>query len=637
MAYPRHRCCPAASLWLGLSLLLASAIAGANEEEVAAAQTGNAAATRETLAIYIEGVEDAVRENVLAYLSIGRLAGERLFADSPLDLLKNITPSAESADTAATPPAAVYTVTVDEDRLRWLHNRAERDIQQALEPFGYYQPTIDASLQNTSQGWTATYRVDPGPPVRIAKLDITILGQGADDPAFEKAIADFPLAEGDVLKHAAYEQLKKDLQLIATERGYFDASLKTGAIRVNLQQNSADIILRYDAGTRYRFGPMQFPEDIPLDAAFLQRFVEFQVGEPYASEALLNLQGDLINSNYFRQVAVEAPPEQAVDYAIPIIVKLTMREPNQYLFGLGYGTDTGVRGKIGYNRRWLNRRGHYFRSELLGSQIRFGLGLEYLIPGADPNQDLHTFFLTATREDSVVKDTENVVTGYRWKRNFGLWQRILELSYGVETFRFSNSGEDQTSKLLLPSVTWIYSDAARDFNVTEGKRFELRLRGAYEPLLSDLSFIQPTLRGKLIQKVGSKFRVIVRSDVGATTATEFRKLPASLRFYAGGDNSVRGYELDKIGPENDEGDVIGGKYLVVGSLELEYRFLEKWSAAVFVDSGDAFDEDLDLKTGVGFGVRWRSPVGPVRIDIAHALDRTPGDLIRLHFNIGPEL
>ena len=137
--------------------------------------------------------------------------------------------------------------------------------------------------------------------------------------------------------------------------------------------------------------------------------------------------------------------------------------------------------------------------------------------------------------------------------------------------------------------------------------------------------------------LGSRGRVILRGEAGVTIASEVTVLPASIRFFAGGDQSVRGYDYKELGPVDENGEVIGGRYLLVGSIEYDHRITDDWSVAAFLDAGNAFDDfDEPLEQGAGFGVRWRSPVGPVRLDIANAISK-PGNHWRVHFTIGPDL
>lgn len=524
-----------------------------------------------------------------------------------------------------------------ETRLRWLHEKADEDIRRALQPFGYYKPQIHSNLQKTASGWEARYQVDPGQPIRIGSLDVTIQGDGTRDPRFQDVLEHLPLVEGETLEHTRYEDLKQDLQKLATEYGYFDAKMLKSQIRVDLQAYQAGIVLHFDTGKRYSFGEAIFNQDA-LDLDFLKKYVDFQPGDPYKAETLLKLQSDLIDSEYFEQVEIDTTPDKAVDYRIPVDIDLAARKKYKFKFGLGYGTDTGIRGSATVEQRRVNRRGHKYRTTLTASQIKYGLAGEYIIPGEDPRKNNYAIRLNALREDSDVKDTFNVTAGLNYRQKDVYWDKIYSLEYLYETFKFS--GEKTTTVLLLPSAKWTFVSTEDRLNVADGYRLNMLLRGSLESALSDTSFLQGDIRGKWIKSFSENSRLIVRGDFGSTLISNnnFDDLPATLRFYAGGDNSVRGYKLDEIGPRNEEGDVIGGKHLAVGSLEYEHRVLEKWSIAAFIDSGDAFnDNSFDPKTGVGIGVRWASPVGPVRIDVASGLDRPPGDKVRLHLNIGPDL
>jgi translocation and assembly module TamA len=583
------------------------------------------------LALVVEGVQGDQLANVLAYLQIAR-AAQPVQDAFVLKWLRDKFAWFPQAPESVT----YYTLPFGEPRLRWLHGKAAEDIRQALQPFGYYQPTVRGTLEHTDQTWVAHYHIDRGPPIRIGRLDIRVLGDGEEDPEFQRLLRQLPLAEGGILFQPAYEALKKQLQRTAANRGYFDAKLQTHRIAIDLQAQRAEVTLVFETGRRYRFGDIDLPT-VALAPQFLRRYVQLHQlhpGDPYDSEALLRLQSDLINSNYFNRVEVRAPPEQAVDEQVPVIVDLELQPGRELSFGLGYTTDTGPQAKIGLEYRHLNRYGHRLRSEAQASTIHYGMGMVYEIPGADPVNDLYTLQAVAYRENSDVKDTETVLIGGSWKKGFKVWERLLSLNYSIERF---TTDDQQTSQLLVGAATFTRVSADDPLNTTRGSRLELKLQEAYQPLLSDISFLQPRLTGKLIWSFRQHSRLIGRADLGATAVSDFDQLPSSLRFFAGGDKSVRGYELDNIGPVNDAGDVVGGRYLVVASLEYEYRFLEKWGVAAFVDSGDAFDNTLDLKTGAGLGLRWYSPFGPIRLDLAHAFQNHPGSNFRIHLTIGPDL
>ena len=559
-----------------------------------------------TLKININGLDDELRANVLAYLRLNRFASGK----------------------QALP---------DEARLRWLHDKAEQDIRQALQPFGYYKPQLtNSQLNRTDDGWQAEYTIQPGSAIAIATLDIQILGAGQDDANFKKILDEQPLAEGQTLRHARYETLKQQLQSVATERGYFDARFSQSQIRIDLEAYQARIRLHYQTGERYRFGEVIFLQDEFADE-FLSRYLDFQPGDPYYAPILLSLQSNLINSEYFDQVSIAAPLEKAENKVVPVEVTLSPRKKRQYSLGLGYGTDTGIRGRGGLEQRRVNRWGHNYELQLLASQIQYSLAGEYIIPGDDPRTDSYRIRSTLTQEDSDVKEATTATLGFSQQRQDGLWLKIASLDYQYEKFTFSDETEE--TKLLIGSLNWTRVAADPDrINVTAGSRIGFEIRVGADFLLSDISFAQAAVNAKWIRALNDKSRILLRGTAGTTYIDnkDFPRFPTSLRFFTGGDRSVRGYSLDIIGPRNDEDDVIGGKHVIAGSVEYEYRILDKWSLAAFVDAGDAFNNSPNLKTGVGVGVRWQSPIGPVRVDLASGLDE-PGDTFRVHISIGPDL
>ena len=195
---------------------------------------------------------------------------------------------------------------------------------------------------------------------------------------------------------------------------------------------------------------------------------------------------------------------------------------------------------------------------------------------------------------------------------------------------------DGISNLLIPKATWTLVRADNRLIATDGYRVELETSGSAEALLSDATFLQGIMRGKLVRAFGKQGRLVMRADAGATATGNFDSMPASNRFFTGGDNSVRGYEYKSIAPENEDGDLIGGKYLLVGSVEYDYNVYGKWYLAAFYDIGSAFSESpIDASSGAGVGIRWASPVGMVRVDVASALS-DDGNPWRLHITFGPD-
>lgn len=557
-----------------------------------------AAETR--IEVEVQGISDALRRNVLERLGIERR--------------KDI-PGLSESD------------------IRLLHEKASEEIRLALQPFGHYRPSIDARLESVESGWRARYRIDPGPPLTIRELDLRLQGEGNEDEEFRSLLRKLPLRQGATLNHAVYEDAKRALQNLAAERGYLDARFIRQEIRVNLEAYAAHVMLHLDTGPRYRFGPVTIAQDI-LDPGFVARFVKFRAGDFYSTTALLELQSALGDSEYFANVEVLPRPEQAVDRRVPIDVRLSPRKPNKYSLGIGYGTDTGARGSLGWERRYLNAKGHRLRTELQASQIKNSLTTAYIIPIRDPRTDNIAFSAGVSEEDTKTAESDIQTFGASLTRARGKWSETASINYHHE--KFEVGGETGNSTLVLPGVSWTRISADNRIYAARGSRFRVEIRGGANSLGSDSSFLQTRSQLKFIRGIGTG-RAIARIDAGATRVAEFSELPASVRFFAGGDQSVRGYAYNTLGPRDAAGVVVGGRHLLVGSLEYEQRIAGNWAAAVFYDIGNAIDDFSDpLRKGAGIGLRWKSPVGQIRVDLAEALDE-PGRALRLHLTIGPDL
>ena len=523
---------------------------------------------------------------------------------------------------------------LSEGRLHRLHKKAPQEISKALQPFGYYRPTIKSELkQSAPEQWQATYRIDHGTQLRVGSFDFDLSGEMATDPEFQALILDIPLRQGDPFSHLHYEKFKSDLSRLAAERGYFTARFIEHRVEIDLNSYQARISLHYDGGPRYRFGEVLLVQEV-LDPELLRRFIPFERGTPYTLNALLDLQQALNDSNYFRTVEVSpADPDNESD-EVPINVLLTPRKRNRYLFGLGYGTDTGARTKFGWEIPRVNKSGHRFNSEIQLSEIGYALSAHYRVPVLNPRTDQMVYSAGVVNEKTDTSESTVRTVGTSLNRGRGPWRESLSLNYQQEEFIV---GADYgRSILLMPGVNWSRTWASDFINTLDGLRFDIGLRGASNNVVSDTSFAQLQSGLKGITPLGSRDRLIARGRLGGTWTNDFHQLPSSVRFFAGGSQSVRGYSYQSLGPIDNSGKVVGGKHLMIGSIEFEHRLSGKWSAAAFYDAGNAIDKITDkLARGAGFGARWQSPVGPVRFDLATPVGRTGH--WRPHINIGPDL
>ncbi|KXG80320.1 autotransporter assembly complex protein TamA [Pseudomonas mosselii] len=529
----------------------------------------------------------------------------------------------------------------DEEALLRFSRGAEEQTRKAAQALGYYQARVDTEVKpagDKDKPAQLIIRVEPGEPVRLRNVTVRI-----DGPASELKVFRIPdskaLRPGEQLNHGTYEDAKRLIQNQASRYGFFAGRFERQRLAVDPQAGVADIELVYQSGPRYRLGAVTFGGDAPLDNDLLQRMVSFKPGTPYDSELIAELNNDLQSSGYFDSVRVDAAPTAAVGEDIPVDVRLDTRKPRTLGLGLGFSTDVGPRGKANWTRHWVNPQGHSYGWETELSAPRQNVGLWYDVPLDPPLTDKLRFAGGYQNEEISGTDTLSklLTVGPEWHSKLPSgWQRVISLKYQREEYRL---GDDSgLSNLLMPGVSFSYLRSDNRIDPHNGYRLQFDLQAAKEGLGSDTNLIHGNVLLKGLTTLGKRHRLLGRVQFGGSATNGYQQnIPPSLRFFAGGDQSVRGYDYQSLSPKNNQGDRIGGRYLVAGSAEYQYSIAEKWRLATFVDQGNSFNslEFPSLKTGVGIGVRWVSPVGPLRLDLARALDDDGG--FRLHFSMGPEL
>jgi translocation and assembly module TamA len=524
---------------------------------------------------------------------------------------------------------------VSDSGVRRVHRLANRQIRQALQPFGYYDPQIKSSLRKTEEGWFARYEIEPGPPTLVATIDIEVQGDGKEDEGIQRVVESTMLKTGQRLQHSHYENTKAGLLKAALKAGYLDAGYVKSELRVFPSQHRSEITLIVDTGPRYYFGDVQVEQDI-LDPDFVAKFVKIEPGEPFDTERLLTLQLALSDSGYFARVEVEIKREAAQDFHIPIVIRTSPAKKRRYGIGLGFGTDTGPRVKLATEQRRINRRGHSIISDILLSQIKQSIGTQYRVPIGNVTSDRLVYSASATSETVADDgDSDRFTLGVSRNESWRQFERRLYVRFEREDFSLGE--DDDTVKYVIPGATLSQLKADNVLFPRRGYSWSVDLRGAAALLISETSFTRTEASGRIVYPLGERGRFLFRLQLGATGVEDFAELPSSERFFAGGDQSVRGYGYQKLGPTDDSGENIGGRYLAVGSAEADYLFWKKFGAAVFVDAGNADDEfPPDPQIGAGIGLRWRSPVGMLRVDLAHPFSDSDDDL-RIHISIGPDL
>ena len=551
---------------------------------------------------------------------------------------------------------------LSERQIRRLYRAGTDEARRALAPYGYYNPEIQAELQEPAEGsseWHARYDVATGPPTHIKQLQLDIIGPGRNFSALRQVLAASRLHEGDQLQHQAYKSTKNTLSETAYGAGFLNASFSKSEVRVDPKNNSAAITLILDTGERYFFGPVHVEQDF-LDPRFVQKLVPITPGEPYNANRLLDLQLILTESDYFSQVMIN-PQRDAVrrqtpldswfynllwpeqrdwgtvgELQVPIDVAVEPSKPQHYRISAGYGTDTGPRVGFGVKFRHLNKWGHQFRQDVRISEIERTLHASYDIPIENVIRDRLSF--TGELSNQKFGDiTSNyarlgVVRDTGWK--LGRHRPYLNLLY--ERYDLRDGHGTRSSHLLYPGYAWTLRWLDDEIKTRKGYALNFDVRGAGKALGSSTNFVRGKLSGGLIWPTTERTRLLLRGEIGAMAASQFRDVPPSQRFFAGGASSVRGYSYQSLAPQADNGDRIGGRYLLVGSIEADYRFYKDFYIASFFDIGNAANTfAMDFRRGAGIGFRWASPVGMIRLDFAHPHDSD--SKFRIHFGLGAQL
>ncbi len=535
-------------------------------------------------------------------------------------------------------------------RLNRLLPQINSDIERAAQALGYYGASYSSEFIEANACWALDIAINPGEPVSFGEVSVNIAPDDtrslSENDPFATYLEEFPIRPGSQLVHSDYENLKSSLSAIAVENGYFSARFIRSELRVDLQRNLADVAIEFDPGERFRFGAIRITPIEALSEPFIARFVPFRAGAPYSTDALIELRDSLNDSQYFSEVAVTPQLDASLvtgatgSRDVPVNIDLSMRPRRSWSTGIGVTTDIGPRVTLAYEDRYLNRSGHRFSGDAALSPLDQRGNLTYNIPLRDPSTESISFStgLVGQDNDTFTTDTFKIGVSYRSSVDAWIlgddWLQNIFTNYQHETSEINDVVESYN--LTINGINWTKTQADDPIYPTHGWRLFTQVSGASNALFSDLSFLQLYASGKFVYDIGIG-RFLVRSEVATSIVGGVEELPVSIRYFAGGDQSVRGYQYGSIGAENDDGEVIGGKHLLTGSVEYDFQVRPGWRGAVFYDTGNSFADynNLVLKSSVGLGIRWQSPIGPIRVDLANGLDDGGG--FRLHITMGPDL
>jgi translocation and assembly module TamA len=549
------------------------------------------------------------------------------------DVLKNV------QEALALPAGLISNGKADRLWLERFVSQAQGKIHLALQPFGYYNARVNVRLETgKAEEYRVLVNVETGEPVRITALTVSLTGPGAGEEPLQKLAAAFPLQKDGILLQQTYEKAKDALQLRAQELGYLDAEYPVHEIRIARDALSARIELILKTGEKYYFDGVKIVGAPDYPDAFLRRYLTFRSGEYFSAAKMAESQLNLNNSERFREVIVTAQKQEAEGANVPVLIQLKPGPRRSLRPGIGYGTDTGGRFTLRYRDLNMLHEGHEFYSNLYISERLQGLAAGYVLPSSGDFRSNTSLQLNLQQEDVTVYKSQLI--SLELARNHSFGKEKLGTAYiRLQEEGFTIGLQNSSSRVVLPGLRLAGNYYDNMVRPTHGFLYSGDLRGTHQILGSDTYLLQFITSGSYILPLPWRLSVHARMTAGITIFSDaFSELPPSLRFFAGGDQSVRGYSYQSLGPLDAQGQVVGGKNLLTGSVELERAVFEKWGVSVFYDAGNAFDSfnGLTLFQGAGVGLHYYTPVGALNLSLARQIGvDNPGYYV--HFTVGFEL
>lgn len=534
------------------------------------------------------------------------------------------------------------------ERIERYIDAAQPKLTKGAEAMGYFTAKFEMTSSRQANCWSFNIVVESGPTVTVAKSNIRITGAGAKLEDFMQIASNPPYVKDEVLVTQKYEDFKTSLTRTASRLGYFDAEFIEREIQVNIDTRQAVVNLHFETGKRYQFGQVDVEQDV-LASKYLKRYLRVEAGKDYDSDELLRQQRLLENSGYYSDVQISSNYQNVENNRVPVEIKALRNKRYAYTGKLAYASDDGFTIEGGMNARWVNSKGHKLDTALLYTQSGYlKAGFKYIVPLWEPEHEYAGMDVSWIKsKDSIdffgiplatYLDQRKLEFNYN-RRTEGDWQQTAFISFFEEKFRLVIDGDSipDNTQLTLLGARVSKTKATDPLYPEKGWRFSGELKGSHKSVLSDDTLMQARVDAKYLHTLESKAKLIARGAVGATWVEQDSIMPQSLGFTTGGQDSVRGFDSNALGELDEYGEVVGAKNLIVTSLEYEHPVTEKLSAAVFADAGSAFNDwgDYKVNVGAGLGVRYKSPLGPVRLDLAVPKDDTKD--FHFYFSLGPDL
>ncbi len=517
----------------------------------------------------------------------------------------------------------------DRHNISYWRKRIIKQCTSALQAVGYYAATFEITTDKTANKFDANIDIKLGQPTLLTSAKFVLQGSGKHDPNFLKLKNSFALIKGSKINHGQFEDNKAAFSILALEQGYFDGKWIRSEVKVNIKQNNAQLDLIYNTGQRYVFGDVLVLGFTPA-TTIIKQMAPFLRGDAYNSNKLALFNLSLNQSQYFSSVQAVPTPPNSQDGRVDILVTVQKRPTHIVELAGGITSDLGARSRFKWTKPWFNDLGHSVASELkLGREERSFIA-DYKIPKGDPTRNF-TKLILGWQRSKVLNDAYKKYS-LQWQRHTTTskdWRRIVSVKLEQE----HNLDVGKISKIILPGISFSRIRRQGGIAIDWGDRQSYALEVSDKVWGSTASFAKFSLHSNWLRTINGTHQLLFKFELGAIIADSIDEVPTSLRFYSGGDENLRAYDYKSVSPlvtlDDNSKEARGGLYQVLATAEYSYPIVENWRIATFYDVGTTTDDFSEsLKSDMGIGLRWQTPVGKIRLDFAFGLqsnDHKPYD------------
>ncbi|HJV74222.1 MAG TPA: autotransporter assembly complex family protein [Noviherbaspirillum sp.] len=526
------------------------------------------------------------------------------------------------------------------DEIQRLVTATPAQIRELLATEGYFSPEIRTELDQGRTPWVARFDIALGPPTRVTDVQIRFKGAiasgpDADERRMERQRRRWQLDPGEIFRQADWSAAKSALLKRLLVNDFPAAAITYSEARIDPQNNSAALTVEVDSGPAFTFGELDIQGLSRYSRALIDNVNPIRPGQPYSQDKLNELQARLEDTGYFRSAFATVEIDPASPHNVPVRLDLVERQRKRLSLGIGFSTDSGARAQT----KWLDRN-FLLRNWRLESELRVDretqlIGGEVFLPpisgGLLPQGWLPSFGAHFERTTTSGETDDKVRTGVRLVSPNRFDEKAWAITFLADRQRIGDTFVNNR-QALIGSFTYTKRRLDHPLTPRSGYVASIELGAGPQDFINENSIGRVVSRILWLKPITRDWRAVLRGQVGEVFGASRLIVPADLLFRTGGDQSVRGYGFNTLGVEQN-GAVVGGKVTAVLSAELVYRLAPQWGAAIFTDAGNAADSwrDFKFERGSGLGARWRSPIGPVNLDVARSHSTHKW---RLHFSVG---